>query len=295
MLFERLLYATVLAPFVLERLSKGSWPSTPWDIGADILIGILILAFILLREYTKNTVERVDALRETLNQAIIHDLKNPMTSIIGGISVVLEEDLDEAAKGKLLRIALHSCHLQMELLETLVDTSRLEFGELAPRLGPIRGKALVESCLKEIGGLASHLGVVIEKSEKMSGSGTFVGDEDLLRRVLINLLQNAVKYTPKGGAVSLSITEEPDAIAMVVRDSGIGLSREQIARLFKKYYRVEGGDQSVRRGSGIGLYFSKLVVEAHGGTIAVDSKPGSGTVVQIRLPRRPAGKEERQP
>ncbi|MBI5201856.1 MAG: hypothetical protein HY925_09750 [Elusimicrobia bacterium] len=288
MLFERAAYLACLAPFLVDRLRSGRWPSTLPDLAADAFLGLLLLAFVLLKRLTRRRVARVDALRETLNQALIHDLKNPMTSILGAISVVLEDSIDEGVRRKLLEVARRSCLLQMELLETLVDASRLEFGELSPRIGPVRARPLIDSCLEEVSGLASHAGVELERLDAMESS--FFADEAMIRRVLINLLLNAVKYTPAGGTVELRGSTDAEEFVLEVRDSGVGIPPAQIGRLFQKYYRVEGEEQSVRRGSGIGLYYSKLVIDAHRGTIEVFARAGGGTTIRIRLPQaRSAG------
>lgn len=286
--FERAAYLACAAPFVADYLNGGRWIPGVRNLLVDTSLGLVFLLFVLLKRKTRLRMERVDALRETMNQAIIHDLKNPMTSIMGSIAVVREGGLPEESRGKLLDIALGSCRLQMELLETLVETSRLEFGELTPRIGEIDALPLLRSCLKELDGLAAHIGVRLIGPPEDTPPLSFRADPEMIRRVLINLLQNAAKYTPKGGAISLSISEESSAVLLEVSDTGVGIPPEQIARMFQKYYRVEGTEQSVRRGSGIGLFYARLVVEAHGGGIETVSRVGAGTAVRVRLPRAAA-------
>lgn len=259
------------------------------------------MGFVLLIRHNRIRAAKAKALQETLNEAIIHDLKNPMTSIVGCISVLNTEPFDRENQDRLLRLALISCRTQMDLLETLVDTSRIEYGEMRLQKEPILAREFVDSCISDVTGAADHLGVRMEDSSDGPLSDSFIADADLMRRVVTNLLQNAIKYTPRGGAVSLGAACNNGKVSLEIHDTGIGIPQDQIGRLFKKYFRVEGGEQSTRRGSGLGLYFCKLVVEAHGGSIDVRSETGNGTTVRIMLPVLPrsskhvteAGSQER--
>jgi two-component system sensor histidine kinase ChiS len=212
-----------------------------------------------------------------------------MTAIMGCLSYVLEDGAVPAQRNKLLGLALHSCRSQMILLETLVDTSRLEHGELVAQKSAIKTRALLEACLGDVRGVASHLGVTLQASSFGAMPEEIDGDPDLLPRTICNLLHNAIKYTPPGGSVSLTTHASGSGVTFEVNDTGIGIKPENIERLFKKYYRVEGADQSGRRGSGLGLYFCRLVIEAHGGTVSVMSKVGRGTTVTFNIPRSESG------
>jgi len=272
---------------LVEDLRIGRLPSTWPEWTSDGVLSCVILGFVLLIRHNRIKAAQAKALQATLNQAIIHDLKNPMTSIVGCISVLNSEPFDRENQHRLLRLALISCRTQMDLLETLVDTTRMEYGEMTLQKRPIPAKAFVDSCLSDVTGAAEHLGIRIEDSSARPLSEQFVADTDLMRRVVTNLLQNAIKYTPRGGAVSLGAAFSNGNVSLEIHDTGIGIPQGQIGRLFKKYFRVEGGEQSTRRGSGLGLYFCKLVVEAHHGSIDVRSETGSGTTVRILLPVMP--------
>lgn len=247
-----------------------------------LYLAALCVLVVLMRR-ARRKAELIDGLRKTMNEAVIHDLKNPMTSVMGCISCVLEDDLDPAQRRKLLGLALHGCKAQMTLLETLVDTNRLEQGELAVRREPLQTKVLFDGCLDGVRGTAAHLGVTLKEDISREFPAVVQADPDLLPRVLFNLLHNALKYTHPGGTVSLRAFVERGAPQLEVRDTGVGIAPEHIERLFGKYYRVEGGSQAGRRGSGLGLYFCRMVIEAHGGLIRVSSGVGQGTSIWFSL------------
>lgn len=283
-LVERLGYFMALTPFLIHRLQTGKWPSTRLSLIVDVAIGCAIFAVALLMGYARRQTKRVDSLRKTLNEAIVHDLKNPLTAIMGCVSCVLDDPLEREKQDQLLSLALHSCRSQLTLLETLVDTSRLEHGELVAQKVMLNTRRLLNSCVKDVQGVAAHLGVTLLDATTGSIPEELYGDPDLLPRTICNLLHNAVKYTPAGGHVSLSTRLEGAGLTFEINDTGIGIRPEHIDRLFMKYYRVEGADQTSRRGSGLGLYFCRLVIEAHGGKVSIKSTVGSGTTITFNIP-----------
>ena len=285
LLIERLSYFMTLTPFLADYVKTGRWPSSPSALIVDALVGCVILAFVLLMRHTRRQVEKIDGLRKTLNEAIIHDLKNPMTAIMACISCLIDESPDPERHKLLLNLALHSCRSQMTLLDTLVDTSRFEHGELITQTQSLNTQKMLDGCLNGVRGAASHLGVNLRETSSGSLPIELQCDPDLLPRVFSNLLLNALKYTPRGGSVSLDASFKDDSFRFEIKDTGIGISAAHIKRLFKKYYRVEGPDQNTRRGSGLGLYFCRMVVEAHGGRIDVKSDVGHGTAIAFSIPQ----------
>lgn len=244
----------------------------------------VIVALVLLIRHNRLLAERISVLRQTLNEAIVHDLKNPMTAVMACLSLLRDEEDDKDRRKRMVEIALHACRAQLTLLETLVDSNRLEDGELVLNRRSLDIGALLRESLEDVRAVSETLGVRLEERFS-SGLPTRIGvDPDLFPRVIANLLQNALKYTPKGGVITLTASSTGGAFRFAVRDTGRGIARENLGRLFGKYYRVEGADQSSRRGSGLGLYFCRMVIEAHGGTIEADSRNGAGTTITIAIP-----------
>lgn len=280
----RLWYALALLPAACAALISGRRPWSWPDSACDAVLSAVILCLVWQIRRARLLTKRVDGLRKTMNEAVVHDLKNPMTSIMGCVSCALDDDMTVERRTKLLRLALHGCRMQMSLLETLIDTNRLEQEELHVRREPLQSQALFAECLNGVRGTAANLGVTLEEDLSPRFPGALRADPDLLPRVIVNLLHNALKYTPSGGTVLLRASLEDGKPEFEIRDTGIGIEPQHIKRLFEKYYRVEGADQMSRRGSGFGLYFCRLVVEAHGGAIQVSSGVGRGTSIRFSLP-----------
>jgi signal transduction histidine kinase len=281
---EGLSYFLAPLPFAADFLATGRPPAGARHLAVDAVLGVVILALALRAHRTRLRTDRIDGLRKTMNEAVIHDLKNPMTSVMGCVSCALEDDLGAEHRKKLLSLALHGCRAQMTLLETLVDTNRLEQGELAIEKRDLDAARLLDECLRGVEGTATYLGVKLRRDVSSDFPALVRADADLFPRAILNLLHNAVKYTPPGGDVSLRAFVEGGRPQFEVRDTGLGIPRDRIGRLFEKYYRVEGGDQTGRRGSGLGLYFCRMVIEAHGGAIRVASAMGEGTTIRFDLP-----------
>ncbi|MBI5622446.1 MAG: HAMP domain-containing histidine kinase [Elusimicrobia bacterium] len=281
----RLIYLLTVLPFVTDFIKTDRWwtGAVPLVVNAALAGTIGVILFLLRRARRRELL--IDNLRKTMNEAIIHDLKNPMTSIMGCLSCLIHDPPDAEHQRKLLRLAQHSCKSQMALLETLVDTSRMEQGELVAQKAPIDVRQLLEDILDDARGAASYLDITLNESIAKDAPADLYADSELLRRVLANLIHNALKYTPRDGSVSLDISFDDKSFRFAISDTGIGIAGKHLGKLFGKYYRVEGGDQTTRRGSGLGLYFCRLAVEAHGGTIRVTSEADKGTRIDFNIPR----------
>ncbi|MBI5209955.1 MAG: HAMP domain-containing histidine kinase [Elusimicrobia bacterium] len=281
---DRLVYLLAASPFVFRFFETGRWPAGARSLVVHAALGGLIFLVIRLMRQARARAGVIDGFRKTMNEAIVHDLKNPMTSVMGCLSCVLNDSVLTAQQRKLLQLALHSCRAQMVLLETLVDTSRMEQGEMTARRDRLLVRELLDDILDDTRGAAEHLGISLQESISPDLPAEMMADEGLLHRVLCNLIQNALKYTHSGGSVSLEVGVEGGSLRFAVKDTGIGIPAKYLEKLFGKYYRVEGGDQSMRRGSGLGLYFCRLAVEAHGGRIQVVSEEGKGTKISFDIP-----------
>jgi len=112
----------------------------------------------------------------------------------------------------------------------------------------------------------------------------FRGDEDLLRQLLLNLLDNAIKFTGDGGAIAVSVWSAERSAILAVRDTGVGIASDAVPRIFERFFRVDEARSSDAEGSGLGLTLVKWIIDRHHGTVAVESEPGKGTTVTVRLP-----------
>jgi two-component system sensor histidine kinase KdpD len=286
---ERLMYALTLLPFITDYAEHGRGPLSPREWITEAAAVILILAFMRLLRRARKDIEAIDGLRKNLTQVLIHDLKNPLASIIAGVSAAIQDGEAGRSEGsiRLLKVVLRSAKSQSALIDTLLEMDRLENDELQPRCDWVDMARLIDGCVEAASAAAAGRSVRVENLSRDSMTKMFV-DENLLRRVLSNLLSNALKYTPDDGTVSVRAVPEEGRVLMEVTDTGPGVPAEHLSRLFGKFFRVEGQDQSRRRGTGLGMYFCKLAVEAHGGSIRAENAPSGGLLVRFDLPQ-PAG------
>lgn len=232
----------------------------------------------------RDDLMRLQLQKERLSSFVVHDLKNPVSSI-DLIAQLLQRDkrlpADARENAEAIRVEVASL---MRLILNLLDINKSEEGALTTKLTAIDLPALAGSVLDAFQVRARAREVRIES--ELERVERFSADADLLRRVLENLLDNALRYSPKGGRVTLAARERSGEIELRVADQGKGVPREQRDSIFDRFVQLSATDRGQpRTGRGLGLTFCRLVVEAHGGRIYVeDAEPGA--IFCIRLPRR---------
>ncbi len=227
--------------------------------------------------------KRLEDLRDDLVHTMVHDLRNPLTSLMGsldGLAIAASVSISGYQR-ELLANARRNTAKLLALIDSILDVSRLEQSALPLELEPIRLDTLVDEVILMELPLAREKHIRLE-SEVSSDLPRVTADRSLLLRVVQNLVGNAIAYTPSGGEVRIGAAH--DAVArtfrVTVSDTGMGIPDEVRSRLFQKFVR---GPQK-GRGSGLGLAFCKLAVDAHGGRIEVESDAESGTRVTVTLP-----------
>lgn len=248
-----------------------------------IALSAAILTFIWLLHDVRRKLASLDSLRKSLSSAAIHDLKSPLTAIIGALSIVEEPGADPVVSDKLLKLAAKSSKEMIKLIQVLLDTERMEIAALALEKRGLRVEGLVKNAIAALEPVSTETGIALTVSVA-DGLPPLYADRDLILRVLENLVLNAFKYSRRGGKIDVKAGHSGGTFRFEVSDTGMGIAPENIKGVFEKYYRVEGQESESRKGSGIGLYFCRLAVEAHKGRIFIDSKMGVGTKVVIELP-----------
>jgi PAS domain S-box-containing protein len=245
----------------------------------------------------------LNQLKDDLAGMIVHDLRTPLTALITGLQTVeglgeLNEDQQE-----FLHVSIEGGLTLLGMINDLLDISRLESGTLPLKYDRLTAAQIVDRALRQIPSLASHKDLSLV-SDIVEGLPIFYGDEEKLLRTLVNLLGNAIKFTPHGGTITVSaravVSMEPDsgeepgmapgnsqsAILFSVADTGEGIPMEAFGRIFEKFGQVENRRAGRKMSTGLGLSFCKLVVEAHGGRIWVESELGKGSVFSFTIPLR---------
>jgi PAS domain S-box-containing protein len=226
--------------------------------------------------------ERVNILRQVISD-MSHDLKNPLATIRTSL-YLLERFADDPVKRKAYLEALdgHASRLDT-MLQDLLSMSRLENAMDAINFEPVDLCALLSQVVKDQVSLAVHRQqkLVYEEGPPVP---SMMGDPVQLSRAITNLVVNALNYTAEGGEIRVAVRHDASHLVLEVRDTGIGISAEDQARIFDRFYRADKSRSSATGGSGLGLAIAKAIVETHGGTMQVESVLGEGSVFSMSLP-----------
>jgi two-component system sensor histidine kinase/response regulator len=229
-------------------------------------------------------LRELEVLRDDLTHMIVHDLRTPLTSVIAGMQTVEMSGELNARQQQCLQLALTGGQTLLGMINDVLDISKMEDGSLRLDYQDLAATDLVEQALKEIEALAQEKGLSLIR-DLPTHSPTFSGDEEKLRRTLVNLLGNAVRFTPRGGTITASVRSAGEQTAVfAVRDTGEGIPTEAFERIFEKFGQVEMGPAGQSLSTGLGLTFCKMVVEAHGGRIGVESELGRGSTFSFTIP-----------
>ncbi|CAN5358587.1 hybrid sensor histidine kinase/response regulator [soil metagenome] len=243
---------------------------------------------VALRQQIESNYERLQELekmRDDLTAMIVHDLRTPLTSILSGLQTAQMAGEMEEFQAEMVGIAVEGSETLLGMINDMLDVSKLEDGSMALDLTDLQTDAIAAQALKQVGGLAKTKEIRLVNSVPVPGT-TFRGDEEKLRRTLVNLLGNALKFTPSEGTVELMATITDEEVRFAVRDTGEGIPEDAFGRIFEKFGQVESRKAGRKMSTGLGLTFCKMVVEAHGGRIWVESKLGEGSTFHVSVPRR---------
>lgn len=220
----------------------------------------------------------VDQMKSSLISTVSHELRTPLTMIQGFSELLLTRDVDEKASREALRSINMSADRLGRLIEDLLSVSRIESGRLEVRATPMDLAEAVEDVGELLG---QNRDIVIDVDDELP---RVMADAEMLVRILTNLLNNATKYSSPESKITLAARADGSDVEVSVADDGIGMSEAEVAHLFDKFFRADRPEVQSERGTGLGLYITKNLVEIQGGRIWVESKPGEGTTFRFTLP-----------
>jgi heavy metal sensor kinase len=250
------------------------------------------------RVEARGSGDELDRLAETLNGMLArleeafgqtrrfaadaaHELRTPLTVLRGGIEVALRMERRPEEYRRVLASSLEEVQRLIRLAEDLLLLSRSLAGPEGAR-APVDLEPLVLEVF-EVGARLAHAAGVAVRVDATTPLAV-LGDGAALRRALLNLVENAVKYTPRGGKVEIGLARADGTAEITVADTGIGIEPAEVERIFEPFHRLEAARVHDTGGAGLGLAIARTIVIAHGGTIAVESAPGAGSRFTVRLP-----------
>jgi two-component system sensor histidine kinase/response regulator len=235
----------------------------------------------LFEQLQKNykRLQEVERLRDDMRNMIVHDLRTPLTAVIVGVDMLQNHGALNESQRELMTVAAGGGRTLLAMVNDLLDVEKMESGSAQLQYIELSAAALVAGALEQVSALAvdGHTALITEIA---AGLPHFRGDENKLSRTLVNLIANAVKFT-RGGTVTVTVSQhDEENIQFAIRDTGDGIPAVAFERIFEKFGQLD----SRRAGTGLGLAFCKLAVEAHGGRIKVESTPGAGSTFSFSIP-----------
>jgi PAS domain S-box-containing protein len=243
------------------------------------LIGIVTI----LRDVTRE--KEIDRMKTELVSMVAHELRSPLTSISGFSELLLDPTVNREQAEEYATIILKEANRLSELINKFLDISKIEAGKSQAKKVPMQIRDVVDKVLDVNLHQAEKKGIVV--SVKVSADlPLVVGDRDMLEQVILNLFNNAVKYSPENTAIEIRLKERENDVLIEVEDNGYGISEKSLPRIFDKFYRVTDNEK-VREttGTGLGLSLVKEIVEIHGGTMTVSSKLNEGSTFAFNVPK----------
>ena len=212
-----------------------------------------------------------------------HELRTPLTSIAGYAETLAQEPgLDDQAR-RFASTILSNTERMQRLVDDLLDLSRIESGGWIPARDLVELEPAARETWSLLAGRAAAGALRFETDIAPSARALSV-DPEALRQILTNLLENAIRHTPRGGTIRVTAAATPGGVTLAVADTGIGIPPEHLPRIFERFYRVDPARSREHGGTGLGLSIVKHLVEAHGGRVEAESVPGKGTVIRMTLP-----------
>src|SRR5579871_2231131 len=232
-------------------------------------------------------LSRLDQSFETMRRFVqdaSHELRTPLAVIRGEADVVLSRERSAAEYRESLATIQQETQRLSRLVDDLLNLARADAGRVQLRMEELYLNDLLGECCRSVQPLAAARQIELEC--RCAGDIAFRGDEGLLRRMVINLLDNAVRYTPPGGKVQASLEAQGADVRIRVADTGIGIAPEASHRVFERFYRADPSRNREQDGFGLGLSIVKWIAESHHGQVELESKPGSGSTFTVHLARQ---------
>jgi two-component system phosphate regulon sensor histidine kinase PhoR len=238
------------------------------------------VSLVVLRDITD--VKRLEQARRDFVANVSHELRTPLASVKAVVETLQGGALeDEVVAREFLARADAEVDRLVLIVEELLELSRLESGQAPLKREPVEMGRVLADAVERVRPRAERQGLAVTL-DIAPGLPPVTGDAERLERAILNLLDNAVKFTPEGGSVGTRAWLENDAVHVEVKDTGVGIAREDLSRVFERFYKGAAGRGY--GGTGLGLAIVKHVIEAHGGSVSADSREGQGSTFRFSIP-----------
>ncbi len=283
-IFLALMLKFVVFPHIhdmYERMNKLEQNAKEYDIGTKLLI-----RRDLELSRANEKLREVDELKSNFISVVAHQLRTPLSGIKWTLNMLLSGDMGEMNNDQktFLMKGYESNNRMIALVNDMLATDRIQSGKLRYGFRYIDLVDLLDNVLFEVSPNAVKRQISIRFKNKLEGLPQAYVDPESMRAVFQNLLENAIKYTIKGGTIWVDMQDQKEFLEISIRDDGIGIPADQQKNIFEKFFRARNASKHETDGTGLGLYIAKAVVEKNGGRIWFDSSEGKGTTFHFTVP-----------
>jgi heavy metal sensor kinase len=271
-----------LAP--VRRMAEQAKRITDRNLNSRLDAGAASQELQLLADSFNELLSRLDQSFASMRRFVAdasHELRTPLSVIRGEADVALASDRSHAEYKESIAVMQDEARRLSRLVDDLLNLTRADAESVKLRLEPFYLNDLLSECCRSVQPIAGSKG--IELGCRCPGDVMFNGDQELLRRLLFNLLENAIRYTPAGGKVAMNLGVEEEAVRIEVSDTGIGIPADAAPHVFERFYRADQARSREQGGFGLGLSIVKWIAETHHGTVQLTSQPGVGSTFTVLL------------
>jgi len=245
-------------------------------------IGIIIVFRNMLALKELERLRQLDELKSEFVSNVSHELRSPLSIIKSYVETLLDQvdPSDHQTQREFLTVVNNETDRLTALVSDLLDISRIESGKFEMELSPVALTDIIQGVLRDLGDKSSRHKIVVDIPSHLPDISA---DADKMIQVFLNLLDNAIKFSPDGGEISIKVEINGKMVKCDISDQGIGIAKEYMPRIFEKFYRVDNSDVYEISGTGLGLSIIKHIIESHGGKISVRSKLRKGSTFTMLL------------